>query len=158
MLAAGADTEDAIKFAAEASGCVGPKKGKGREARACVCIYMVGSTIHVCAGPGLAGGCCRRQSSPLWSVWIAAQPPYEYIQSTHVPCPANPRIRSNVNESGFFSIEVLRAACERFGDLKLLRSGEGALFEARVFVSTDSWGLSGCMNTECVCIRMGRDK
>jgi len=112
----------------------------------------------VCAGPGLAGGCCRRQSFPLWSIWIAAQPPYEYIQSTHVPCPANPRIRSNVNESGFFSIEVLRAACERFGDLKLLRSGEGALFEACVFVSTDSWGLSGCMNTECVCIRMGRDK
>lgn len=26
----------------------------------------------------------------------------------------------NVNESGFFSIEVLRTAIERFGDLKLL--------------------------------------
>jgi len=35
MLAAGADTEDAIKFAAEASGCVGPKKGKGSKG---VCI------------------------------------------------------------------------------------------------------------------------
>lgn len=29
--------------------------------------------------------------------------------------------RRNVNDSGFFSIEVLRQACARFGDLQLLR-------------------------------------
>lgn len=33
----------------------------------------------------------------------------------------NPTHR-NVNDGGFFSIEVLRQACKRFGDLSLLRS------------------------------------